>query len=71
LGLKHNLGLLVPAATYTKVAETKAHRPNIAIHMSAVTWTAKVRGLSDDKIVTFNLRKMERREQHRFRRELV
>jgi signal transduction histidine kinase len=41
LGLKHNLGLLVPTVTYTKVAETKAHRPNIVIHMGAVIWALK------------------------------
>jgi hypothetical protein len=29
------------------------------------------REAADDNFVTFNLRKMERREQHRFRRELV
>jgi hypothetical protein len=33
-------------------------KPNIAIHMGASIWTAKVRA-AHDNFVTFNLRKMD------------
>ena len=45
-------------------------KPNIIIHMGASTWTAKVRG-GDGKFVTFDIGRMDGKQQHTFRRELV
>jgi hypothetical protein len=45
-------------------------KSNIIIHMGASVWTAKVRG-ADGKFVEFNLRAMDGKQQHNFRRELV
>jgi hypothetical protein len=43
---------------------------NILIHMGASTFTADVRG-ADGNPVRFNLRQMDKQQEHRFRRELV
>jgi hypothetical protein len=45
-------------------------KTNIVIHMGASVWTANVRG-ADGKFVEFNLRNMDGKQQHNFRRELV
>lgn len=45
-------------------------QPNIVVHMGASTWTANVRG-ADGKFVEFDLRAMDGKQQHNFRRELV
>lgn len=45
-------------------------KTNIIIHMGASAWTAKVRG-ADGNFVTFDIRAMDGKQQHTFRRELV
>lgn len=45
-------------------------RPNIVIHMGAGVFDAQVRG-ADGQMIHFDIRNMEPKNQHRFRRELV
>lgn len=45
-------------------------KPNIIIRMGAPYFDARVRG-ADGNFVHFNLRKLDKRAQHEFRRELV
>lgn len=42
---------------------------NIVIHMGASTFTADVR--HKDKVVRFDIRSMDHKAEHEFRRELV
>jgi hypothetical protein len=45
-------------------------KPNIIIRMGAPYFDARVRG-ADGKFVHFNLRRLDKKAQHQFRRELV
>lgn len=45
-------------------------KANIVIHYGASTWTARVRA-ANGEFVTFDLRKMDRKQVHNFRWELT
>ena len=45
-------------------------KPNIIIRMGAAYYDARVRG-ADGNYTHFNLRKLDKKQQHVFRRELV